>query len=169
MHKTSHTSEKKHNRHREYRRGTGCSLTYEPFQSLSLTSKPDTFLMKNLCYASTNFCSLISDEGSTLKAWIFWRKIFCIWVRGFGFFRGGGGSTFLFWFCWFVLLGVFCNLYTNCFNASLQFQSRYASATFKKVLLIIDSIYKFSLQTLPILGRVLKNSYSRAVTTVLAI
>lgn len=94
--------------------------------------------------------------------------------RGFWFFLvwgflGVGGGIFLFWFCWFVLLGGFCNLYTNCFNASLQFQSRYASATFKKVLLIIDSIYKLSLQTLPILGRVLKNSYSRAVTTVLAI
>lgn len=70
--------------------------------------------------------------------------------------------------CGVVLVCLFLNnLYTNCFNASLQFQSRYACATFKKSLLITDNIHKLSLQTLPILGRVLKNS--RAVTTVLAI
>lgn len=54
----------------EYRKGR-----YAPFLSL-LSSKQDTLLMKSLCHASPNFYFLISDEDSTLKAWIFWRTTF---------------------------------------------------------------------------------------------
>jgi len=88
-----------------------------------------------------------------------WGLVFCL--LGLGVFGLWGFFGLLF-------VGFFVySLYTNCFNASLQFQSRYACATFKKCFLKIGNIYKLSLQTLPILGRVLKNS--RAITTIPAI
>lgn len=94
--------------------------------------------MKSLCYASPNFCFLISDEGSALKAWIFLEDNILYLSRGVGVFWCGFvlgvglfvclGFLFVFvvWvFVWFGFLGFFLIIFIQTalmpvYNSSLD-------------------------------------------------
>lgn len=115
-----------HNEPREHRRGSGnapSALASSQQQDRLLTKSPwDTILGLDFRW------QLHSKSMDLLENCILY---FSRWVwLDFGFGVGCLGVFLV--LSGLGLLGVFYNLYTDCFDGSLQFQTGYACATFKK-------------------------------------